>query len=225
MENTQKYSVLGDAMELETLSEDELDVYLKLEMMEGGERARNAVDKAFLSYRRRVMAFLRRRYSSYESEDLEDILQKTFIELYKKGISGEIDPDNPLLKLLCVIADRRAIDHYRSVKSQQKASEKYFDEVGNVLRGTQIGRQWECAKNIEQRNAIQIDFRKFISALPKAERIVANAWASFFPEDPDYEYMGKLIFNATGTPSTVPAMKCAVMRIKKKFKELLFKQN
>lgn len=212
-------------MELKTLSEDELDVYLKLEMIEGEDRARKAADTAFLSYRRRVMAFLRKKYSSYESEDLADILQKSFIELYENGIASKIDEDIPLLKQLCVIADRRAIDHYRSKASKQKGLEIYYDEVGNALRGTLIGRQWESAKDIEQRTAIQIDFRRFIKTLPKSERIVANAWANFFPSEPDYEHMGKLIFDATGTPATVPAMKCAVLRIRKKLKELLFEKN
>ena len=178
---------------------------------------------AFKEYKRRVMGFLRENYSSYSSEDLADIIQKTFLELYEKGIIGKIKDDIPLLKQLCVKANSHAKTHYRSVKRYKKKMDKYSEELGSALEGTNIGKQWETAITIEQKTAIQKDFNAFVRTLPKADRIIGIAWASYFPDEPVYKYIGELVYKSTGAPPTVPAMKSSVQRIRNKYKEMLTK--
>ncbi|MBN2285720.1 MAG: sigma-70 family RNA polymerase sigma factor [Tissierellales bacterium] len=211
-------------MELSTLSDEDLDFYLKLEFLEGEERLKKAIDQAYRTYKKRVMKFLCDRWSNYNSEERADIVQKTFIELYRNAQIGKIKEDVHLLKALCVIAHSRANDLYRDKKRQTRNEEKYYHAVGNALKDTLVGKQWESAKSIEQRITIEKDFSNFINSLSKTDKIIANAWGTYFPDEPDYEYIGDLIHEQTGIPPTLPAMKSSVQRIRAKYKEIFFKK-
>ena len=132
--------------------------------------AKKTVAEVFISYRERLLKFIRSRVSI--AEDAEDILQDTFYKFAR--IDSMINPVDNTAAWLYKTARNKIIDHYRKKKelpfpaSYDEDDEDYiFDEIEDIIYGEKTTPETEIFRAI-----LLEEIQTSIDELPKEQRDV-----------------------------------------------------
>lgn len=146
-------------------------------------------DKGFLqlmdTYKVPVYWHIRRMVVSHE--DAEDILQETFINVYR--FAHTYKGDSKVYTWLYRIATNECISHFRKNKRWINKAINITDEMAGEL----------SVNDAEHSEAILLKFQKAILQLPKQQRIVFNM--RYFDEL-SYEDMGQILNSSVSALKT-----------------------
>lgn len=121
-------------------------------------------DKGFLllmnTYKEPVYWHIRRLVVSHE--DAEDILQETFIQVYR--FAGSFKGESKIYTWLYRIATNECIRHFRTNKNKAKDERLIAENISGELSET----------DIEDSGVILLKFQQAIQQLPERQKIVFN---------------------------------------------------
>jgi RNA polymerase sigma-70 factor, ECF subfamily len=146
-------------------------------------------DKGFMllmdAYKEPIYWHIRRLVVSHE--DAEDILQETFINVYR--FSSSFKGESRVYTWLYRIATNECIKHFRKNKKWQKN----VTALSDILSG-------EMAENDSQNsNTVLAKFQQAILQLPEKQRIVFNLR---YYDDLSYEEIGQILNSSVNTLKT-----------------------
>lgn len=164
----------------------------------------------------RIVGWLRREFPGMAPDDLADAWGETLVGILRRARERQFDGDRPLMPLLCKIAYARATDHTRRRTTRDDA----LAAVGEMLRGTQAGRQWQRLDPAE-RNEVMALIRGAIATLPGKQREVFQAFIDGYPETRSREVLREKVSEATGREETLVSVKRALQEGRAKVGEFL----
>jgi len=146
-------------------------------------------DKGFVLlmelYKERIYWHIRRLVVSHE--DAEDILQETFIKIYR--FAGTFRGDSKIFTWLYRIATNECSRHFMKSKNLLNKISSINGEIAGDLSGT----------DMESSNAILIKFQQAIHELPKKQKIVFNLR---YYDELSYEDIAKIINSTVNSSKT-----------------------
>ena len=146
-------------------------------------------DKGFLAlmekYKKPVYWHIRRLVISHE--DAEDILQETFIQVYRYAL--KFRGDCTFFTWLYRIATNECTKHFRKNKKWRENRDSVSQELWNNL----------VDSNPEESKAILIKFHEAIMQLPDKQRIVFNMR---YYDELSYEVIGQILNSSISTLKT-----------------------
>ncbi len=145
-------------------------------------------DKGFLQlmeiYKEPIYWHIRRMVVLHE--DAEDILQETFIQVYRNA--GSFKGESKIYTWLYRIATNECISHFRKNKKRVRNSES-IEKMSGELSET----------DSENSDAILIKFQQAILQLPEKQRIVFNLR---YYDELSYEEIGQILNSSVNTLKT-----------------------
>lgn len=160
-----------------------------------------------------ICGWLRERFPSFQSEDLEDLWSEVIIGILH---TEDFDPEQPLLPWLCTIAQNSAVDRLR----RQASRDRVVNTIGEFLRDTQVGGTWNKLDLMERREVMEL-IRKAISQLPTRQKLIMGVFVGDFPETASMPELQRLVSERTGRPETLAAVKRALQEARAKVRKLL----
>ena len=159
-------------------------------------------DKGFLqlmdTYKRPLYWHIRRLVVSHE--DAEDILQETFINVYR--FADSFKGESRIFTWLYRIATNECTKHFRKNKNWLKNAESVTDQmIGNI-----------SGNDSDSSEAMLVKFQQAILKLPEKQRMVFNL--RYYDEMP-YEKMSKVLETSEG------ALKASYHHAVKKIEEFI----
>jgi len=146
-------------------------------------------EKGFLqlmdTYKERIYWHIRRLVVSHE--DAEDILQETFINVYR--FSHTFKGDSRLFTWIYRIATNECTKHFR----QNKKRMTYTVKINEEMTVEQTG------NDADQSDAILIKFQNAILQLPEKQRLVFNMR---YYDELSYEDIGQILNSSVNTLKT-----------------------
>jgi len=146
-------------------------------------------DKGFLQlmdiYKEPVYWHIRRLVVSHE--DAEDILQETFINVYR--FSNSFKGESKIYTWLYRIATNECTRHFRKNKKWMNNAVKITEQIAGEFSGN----------DTEQSDAVLLKFQQAILQLPEKQRIVFNM--RYF-DDLSYEDIGQVLDSSVNTLKT-----------------------
>lgn len=146
-------------------------------------------DKGFLQlidiYKEPIYWHIRRLVLSHE--DAEDILQETFIQVYR--FAGSFKGDSKIYTWLYRIATNECIRHFRKNKKLVKNSGSIAEEISVELSET----------DSENSDAILFKFQQAILQLPEKQRIVFNLR---YYDELSYNEIGQILNSSVNSLKT-----------------------
>jgi RNA polymerase sigma-70 factor, ECF subfamily len=146
-------------------------------------------EKGFLqlmdTYKERIYWHIRRLVVSHE--DAEDILQETFINVYR--YSNTFKGDSRLFTWIYRIATNECTKHFR----QNKKRMTYTVKINEEMTVEQTG------NDADQSDAILIKFQNAILQLPEKQRLVFNMR---YYDELSYEDIGQILNSSVNTLKT-----------------------
>ena len=146
-------------------------------------------DKAFLqlmdTYKKQIYWHIRRLVVSHE--DAEDILQETFINVYRFGNSFK--GESKIYTWLYRIATNECFKHFKKNKTWIENAGRITDEVAGELSGS----------DAENSEVILIKFQQAILRLPEKQRIVFNMR---YYDELSYEDIGQILNSSVSASKT-----------------------
>ncbi len=152
-------------------------------------------------YRERLYWHIRRIVLIHE--DADDVLQNTFIKIYR-GIL-QFEGKSKLYTWLYRIATNEAITHLQSTARQASSS---LDDPASIMAGRLLADEWFDG------DEIQVRLQKAITQLPDKQRLVFNL--RYYDEMP-YEEMSTMLDTSVGALKA--SFHHAVKKIEASFKE------
>jgi len=168
-----------------------------------------------------VTAYLRRTFFAFSDHHFEQVLNDTFIQLFKKIEAGEVDLEQPLKNLLLTIVIRRAKDLRRKLRGKRQPDVDYVEDVAATLGSSSASYDWKMRAARGEAKEIVEEFQLLIPTLPRVQRIVAEAMAGSFPIGLSLEELCDEVEHLTGTRPSIPSVKDARKHVRRKFAELL----
>ena len=156
-----------------------------LEMLRDPARKDAGFLKLMENFKRPVYWHIRRLVLSHE--DAEDILQETFIQVYRH--IGTFRGECKLFTWLYRIATNECTKHFRKNKHWKAQAGSENLEVAGELAGT----------DVEESKAILIKFQNAILQLPEKQRIVFNMR---YYDEISYEEMGQILHSSVSSLKT-----------------------
>ena len=146
-------------------------------------------EKGFLqlmdTYKERIYWHIRRLVVSHE--DAEDILQETFINVYR--FSHTFKGDSRLFTWIYRIATNECTKHFRQNKKRMSNTVKINEEMTVEQTGN----------DADQSDAILIKFQNAILQLPEKQRLVFNMR---YYDELSYEDIGQILNSSVNTLKT-----------------------
>jgi len=146
-------------------------------------------DKGFLllmdTYKERIYWHIRRLVVSHE--DAEDILQETFIQVFR--FADSFKGESKVYTWLYRIATNECTRHFRQKSRRGTSMELIADEIAGELSET----------DMESSDTILLKFHQAIKQLPERQRIVFNL--RYFDEM-SYEDIGQILNSTVNTLKT-----------------------
>jgi RNA polymerase sigma-70 factor, ECF subfamily len=146
-------------------------------------------DKGFLQlmdiYKKPIYWHIRRLVISHE--DAEDILQETFIQVYR--FAGSFKGESKIYTWLYRIATNECTRHFRKNKNWMKNSGSMTEKISVELSET----------DTENSDAILVKFQQAIQQLPEKQRIVFNLR---YYDDLSYEDIGQILNSSVNSLKT-----------------------
>ena len=146
-------------------------------------------DKGFLqlmdTYKEPVYWHIRRLVVSHE--DAEDILQETFINVYR--FSDSFKGESRIFTWLYRIATNECTRHFRKNKKWLNNAVKITEQIAGEFSGN----------DTEQGDAVLLKFQQAILQLPEKQRIVFNM---HYFDDLSYEDIGQVLNSSVNTLKT-----------------------
>ncbi|MDP3434558.1 MAG: RNA polymerase sigma factor [Bacteroidota bacterium] len=146
-------------------------------------------DKGFLQlmeiYKEPIYWYIRRLVVLHE--DAEDILQETFIQVYR--FAGSFKGDSKIYTWLYRIATNECIRHFRKSKKLVKNSGSIAEEMSGELSET----------DSENSDAILFKFQQAILQLPEKQRIVFNLR---YYDELSYDEIGQILNSSVNSLKT-----------------------
>jgi RNA polymerase sigma-70 factor, ECF subfamily len=146
-------------------------------------------DKGFLelmdTYKEPIYWHIRRLVVSHE--DAEDILQETFIQVYR--FAGSFRGESKIYTWLYRIATNECTSHFRKNK-------KWFNHSNNT-NGEKMGELSQT--DMEKSDAILLKFQQAIHQLPEKQKIVFNLR---YYDELSYEDIGQILDSSVNTLKT-----------------------
>lgn len=204
----------------EALDENDLDLEAQLGLLGSDLEKREAVQKLFQRYRKRLMSFLEDKRPYIPSDEAATAVNNAFIELYEKACEGNLDLEKPIRSLLFTIADRRAVDEFRRYSATRRHDEEVVDQIALSLKGTDVGNAWRtfCTTGALAEE-IREEFRRFVGTLPKKQKLIAGVMADdLLMTDSE---ISQTLREKRGIVVTVLEVKGAKQALIAKFREIL----
>ena len=146
-------------------------------------------DKGFIqlmdTYQKPLYWYIRRLVVSHE--DAEDILQETFINVYR--FAGSFKGESRIFTWLYRIATNECTKHFRKNRNWAKNAELITDKMMGTL----------SESDTENSEAILIKFQQAILRLPEKQRIVFNLR---YYDELSYEDIGQILDSSVNTLKT-----------------------
>jgi len=146
-------------------------------------------DKGFLqlmdTYKAPIYWHIRRMVVSHE--DAEDILQETFIQVYR--FAGSFKGESRIFTWLYRIATNECTSHFRKNKKRLNHSNITDHKISNELSET----------DLEKSDAILRKFQQAIQLLPEKQKIVFNLR---YYDEMSYEDIGQILDSSVNTLKT-----------------------
>jgi RNA polymerase sigma-70 factor (ECF subfamily) len=146
-------------------------------------------DKGFLQlmefYKEPIYWHIRRLVVSHE--DAEDILQETFIQVYR--FAGSFRGESRIFTWLYRIATNECTSHFRKNKKRLNYSNITYHKISNELSET----------DLEKSDAILHKFQQAIQQLPEKQKIVFNLR---YYDEMSYEDIGQILDSSVNTLKT-----------------------
>ena len=146
-------------------------------------------DKGFLqlmdAYKEPIYSHIRRLVVSHE--DAEDILQETFINVYR--FADSFKGESRVFTWLYRIATNECTKHFRRNKKWINNAVKITEEMGGVVSGN----------DTENSDVILFKFQQAILQLPDKQRIVFNLR---YYDELSYEDIGQILNSSVNTLKT-----------------------
>lgn len=146
-------------------------------------------EKGFLqlmeTYREPVYWHIRRLVVSHE--DAEDILQETFLNVYR--FAASFKGESHIFTWLYRIATNECTRHFRKNKKWQKQAEAITEHMAGELSGG----------DADNSDAMLVKFQQAILRLPEKQRIVFNLR---YYDELSYEEMGQILNSSVNTLKT-----------------------
>lgn len=166
--------------------------------------------------RKGVAGWVRERFPGLSAEDLADVWAMTLAGIFELVRKGRFDCNKPLMPLICTIASARATDFTR----RGTARDSVITAVGERLRDTRTGRQWQAFDQAERNEAMEL-IRAAIATLPRRQGEVFQAFVDHYPETDDRTVLREKVSEATGREVTLVAARRALQEAFEKVRALL----
>ena len=199
-------------METSVFDEEET----KLLLLGDADEMEKGLDLIHQHLKKRVCWRVRHYLPGLKPEDLADCWQETLTAVFKAAREGRFDPDRAMGPYLVTIAQRKGIDLLR----RQTTRDEALTAVGESLRATESGRQWQGLSGPERNEAMGL-IRDAVSALPQKQRVVFQAFLDHYPETKDMEVLRQEVSRMTGVEETLVAVKRALQEGRNKVRQLL----
>jgi RNA polymerase sigma factor (sigma-70 family) len=188
----------------------------KLLLLGDADEVGKGLDLIHQHLKKRVCWRVRHFLPGLKPEDLTDCWQETLTAVFEAASEGRFDADRALGPYLVSIAYRKGIDLLRRLTTRDQA----LTAVGESLRATKSGRQWQGLSGPERNEAMGL-IRDAVSALPRKQRVVLQAFLDHYPETKDMEVLRKEVSRMTGVEETLAAVKRALQEGRNKVRQLL----
>lgn len=193
---------------------------LKLLLMGDCSEQHMAIGQIYDIYSEKVGTFVKFHYPSFNSEQLADVVQETFIDFHNATTKPTFDFEKPILPFLKTIGYRRAADELRK-NSKLKPLESLDDMIIAVIPGTRVGDDWQEIVSRTEVNVIIQKFKLAVLHMPDRQKQVAQVYVDYLPEDITKEEIRDEIYRRTGERLTVVQIKGALAAIKEKLRALI----
>ena len=208
-------------MQTVSSDEDEVDLQARIGLLGTSQEREQAVELLHGRFARPLMKFLKERFSDLNADERASAVQDAFLAVHDKATDGTLNVDEPLKGLLFTVANRRALDQRRRHSSRIRADQELNEHVGDYLKGTQTGRDWNLAVILEKADGVRDEFRQFVATLKGQQQKVASVMADFLPDWLDNQEIAHEVFVRTNHRITVMEVKGAKNALMAKFRTIL----
>jgi hypothetical protein len=213
-------------MEITTTS-DETDYEILCGLLDSDAEGKKAIRKAFKTYAEKLADYINSKFPGlFQDEEIKDIVQATFLELFEQGRKGTIPQDKPVLALLFRAGLCNAKDTIGLRKRYSDARAKFALDVDGCVSGTKTGRLWDSMKASNQFSELKIDFLKFVKEeLKGQQKLVGNIVGYRIPDALDYNDIIHEVYQQSEMRLTKVQVKKTWEAIRDKFRMLLEKHS
>jgi DNA-directed RNA polymerase specialized sigma24 family protein len=204
-------------MQPRTIS-DEDEESIRLELMDESPDYDLAIERIYGLTRNDVARFLKKKHPFLTVDDLGTAASEAYIELDEKIREQKIDLNQPIPRLLCTIANRRAID---IVRKRNKKREPKLDFMETVFMDTFTARDWAKKQKSGDSEIILEKIRVFISSAPPLMKAVGEALLHLAPPSPKPEDLKTAVDEILGKPSTLSSVASTLSRLRVELRNLL----
>jgi hypothetical protein len=216
--------LIGGEMETTVVS-DEIDFEILSGLLDSEVEGKKAIRTAILAYGEKLTAYINFKYPSlFQPEEMKDIVQETFLELFKQGRDGTIPQDKPVLALLFQAGLCNAKDAIGIRKRYCNAKNNFSLDVEACVSGTKTGLLWNSMKSQNHHLDLKIDFLRFVKdELKGNQKIIGSIVGSNIPNPLDYDDIVAEVYKQTGILMTKVQVSKTWDVIRTKYQELLEK--
>jgi DNA-directed RNA polymerase specialized sigma24 family protein len=202
-------------------NDEELDLQVRIGLLGADEEREQAVKLLVARFQKPIMKFLAARFADLSSDDRASVVHDAFLAVHEKALDRTLNVDSPLHPLLFTIAQRRAIDVRRKASRRIRADAELTNEVGELLAGTETGRDWRLAVTLNKADEIRDEFRKYVGTLKGQQLRVASVMADFLPHWLTDQEIAEEVFARSKMRITVMEVKGAKNALMAKFREIM----
>lgn len=211
---------VGDAV-----SEEDIRLWL----VDSEAEAERAIRWIHDNYGRRVLSFLKMNFGSKISlDDKMTALQEAYMAIWDRARTGNLNIDKPVLPLLLKIAQRKAIDRFRSETRKKRTipEEQQHEELQQAICGTKIGSEFKALETRDLAKAVERDFSEWLASgdLKGRQFEVAYTMAAGFPDILDPADIHEVLLDKGNDPPTYAAVKRAREIVLQKFRNVIEKK-
>lgn len=209
-----------------TTTFDEVDYEIFCGWLESGAEGRAATLKALDCYGERVGAYILSEYPVFEPDELADIVQETFLDLFRQAEANTLPQNMPLLQLLFRAALCNAKDAIGKRTRFSEMKDDLGQDVQSHIAGTNTEKLWNSINSKNRFQDLKIDFLKFVkNELTGQQKIIATVFGSRIPDALDYDDIQKEIHDQHGELIAKSKIIATWDKIRQKFKEYLTKHS
>ena len=198
---------------------------IKLGLMGSDAEQTESLERLWNYYSPRLMSFIEKRLPALPSDLMANAVLDSFRTLFQKVQAGNFDFDKPIAAFLFTVAQRRAVDELRAIRSRALGEADFYESVAAMVEGTSAGREWQTAVQAGDDLAVARKFRAFIGTLPAVQQQVAQVMADYLPDHLTRDEICDEIYCRTGKRPTAIQVKSALGQIRSKFRELIKDKN
>jgi DNA-directed RNA polymerase specialized sigma24 family protein len=209
-----------------TITFDEVDYGIFCGWLESGAEGKAATKKALDYYGERVGVYILYVYPVFDPVELADIVQETFLDLFRQGEANTLPQNMPLLQLLFQAALCNAKDAIGKRTRFSEMKDDLGQDVKALIAGTNTENLWNSINAKNRFQDLRIDFLKFVKdELKGQQKVIAGVFGSRIPDALDFDDMQKEIHDQYGELITKSKIIATWDKVRQKFKEYMKKHS